>query len=581
MANGFGSLYVGASALKAQQNALNVVANNLANVNTEGYVRQQVVFSDMSYTYSSTAAISKQTVGTGVSVSDIVHARDVFLDKAYRTQSGRTSFYSALSEVSSEVETLLQETQGESLQDALESLYAALSEYAKDPSDSANQNLVMQAASLFLTRSTSLYSEFQEYQSNINTLIVEDVDRINELGKLISELNVEIQRVESAGIETAMDLRDARDAYLDELASLANISYTEDSSGIVTIDLEGVEFVSETGYHTIGLYTDKATGFQTPYWEYLSNEDKGDYTYVFNTSNVSSENGNDIGEVKAYLIARGDSYTSYLSMLGLNSIAYENTLANSVLMNSEAELDTLFHALVTAINDALCPNTTASEALGTDVSYPLTATTADGTTITITSSTLILDEDSCAVGSDGELPPQELFSRIGCDRYTTATVIIDGEEKTIYIYNEEDTSDISTCYSLGYTELNNALSLNSSLIPHLYSDGSVAYDIASKLETIWDEAIYYVNPSDSTPCTFTDFYSKWIGELGTTSSLYASMYSTYSTTVSNLDDSRQSVIGVSSDEELTNMIRYQQAYNAASRYVNVVCEMIDYLLSSL
>ena len=50
MANGFGSLYVGASGLQTQQNALNVVANNLANVNTKGYVRQQVVFADRSYT---------------------------------------------------------------------------------------------------------------------------------------------------------------------------------------------------------------------------------------------------------------------------------------------------------------------------------------------------------------------------------------------------------------------------------------------------------------------------------------------------------------------------------------------------
>ena len=44
MANGFGSMYIGASGLQSAQNALNTTANNLANVNTEGYVRQQVVF---------------------------------------------------------------------------------------------------------------------------------------------------------------------------------------------------------------------------------------------------------------------------------------------------------------------------------------------------------------------------------------------------------------------------------------------------------------------------------------------------------------------------------------------------------
>ena len=49
MANGFGSFYVGSSGLKNSQNALNTTANNMANVNTTGYVRQQVRFSDKHY----------------------------------------------------------------------------------------------------------------------------------------------------------------------------------------------------------------------------------------------------------------------------------------------------------------------------------------------------------------------------------------------------------------------------------------------------------------------------------------------------------------------------------------------------
>ncbi len=581
MANGFGSLYIGSSALQAQQNAINTVANNLTNVNTTGYVRQQVVFSDKVYNTFASAAVSNQSSGTGVTIGDIVHARDIFLDKAYRTQSGRSSFYSTSYDITSEVETLLQETDGEAFQNVLESLYSAISEFAKDPSDSANLNLLMQQASLFLTRSSNLYSELQDLQSDLNSTIVTDVDRINEIGKQLVSLNKQIQTIESAGVETAMDLRDTRDALLDELSTYCSISYSEDNNGVVTVEIEGTEFVTESYYNEIALYYDKATGFKTPYWPQLSDEAAGKYTNVFNLNNISAENNNDVGELKALLLARGDSFANYTDMLGLNSIAYESTLANSVLMNTEAELDTLFHALVTAINDALCPNVEASEALGSSVSYPLTATTADGQTITITSSTLILDADNCAVGSDGELPPQELFTRIGCERYTTATVTIDGEEKTIYIYNEEDTSDISTCYSLGYVELNAAIVADSSVIPHLNQDGSVAYDMAANLAAAWDEESLYVNPSDDTPCSFTDFYSKWVGELGTTGSLYNSMASTLSTTVDTIDNNRQSVIGVSSDEELTNLIRYQQGYNAASRYINVVCTMIDYLLSSL
>lgn len=52
-------------------------------------------------------------------------------------------------------------------------------------------------------------------------------------------------------------------------------------------------------------------------------------------------------------------------------------------------------------------------------------------------------------------------------------------------------------------------------------------------------------------------------------------------TVASVDNQRQQVIGVSSDEELTYMIKYQNAYNAASRFINVVNEMIEHLLTQL
>ena len=63
MANGFGSLYIGASGLQNSQNALNTTSNNLANVNTKGYVRQQVLQVDRNYTtFNTTASISQQQI---------------------------------------------------------------------------------------------------------------------------------------------------------------------------------------------------------------------------------------------------------------------------------------------------------------------------------------------------------------------------------------------------------------------------------------------------------------------------------------------------------------------------------------
>lgn len=582
MANGFGSLYVGASAIQSQQNALNVVANNLSNVNTKGYVRQQVLFADRNYTSFAAASISDQRFGLGVDIGDVVHARDVFLDKAYRSETGRQAFYAASYDAISEVETFLQETQGVAFQEAMADLYEAFSEFAKDPSDSVNQNLVMQKCSLFASRVTSLNQGLQDYQSTINKKISDDVNRINELGKNILKLNMQIQKIESAGVETAMDLRDTRDLYLDELSRLTKTSYTETADGVVKVQVDGVEFVTETYVNELRMHEDLSNGFKTPYWPQLSDTNKGIYTYAFNTNNAAAENNTDIGEVKALLLARGDGHATYLDMAGKTSEEYDRGLAKSVMMNTEAELDMLFHSMVTAINDKLCPNVSAEKQLGD--SYKggtLTGTTADGKTITIAADTKVLDAKNCSVGSDGRIPPHELFTRIGCERYTEVTVQIDGKDETLYVYNEEDPSDLSKCYTTQYTTVNQKLVEEESLIAHKMQTGEIDYKLSASLEEIWDISDYKTNPSDTTPSTFNNFYIKWVGEVGTTGSIYRTTSESLQGTADTIDNNRQMVVGVSSDEELTNMIRYQQAYNAASRYINVISTMIEYLLQSV
>ena len=158
MGNGFGSLFVGAGGLQGAQNALNTTANNLANVNTKGYVRQQVLYTDRNYnTFDTTASISPQQVGLGVKIGDVVHARDIFLDKSYRAESGRQAFYAASAEAVNEVYTFYQELEGEAFQDALQAVWTSFQELSKDPGDSVNQNLVIQKAGLLVSRASAVY----------------------------------------------------------------------------------------------------------------------------------------------------------------------------------------------------------------------------------------------------------------------------------------------------------------------------------------------------------------------------------------------------------------------------------------
>lgn len=566
MANGFGSLYVGASGLQNAQNAINTTANNLANVDTKGYVRQQVRYADKNYTIlkNSRANVNLQQSGLGVSIGDVVHARDIFLDKTYRQETGRMSFYSARYETATYVEDLMQELNGQQFKQSVSDLWQAFQEVSTKPADSTNQNLVLQKADLLVSRTQKLYSDLQNYQSNINDQIKDDVDRVNTIGNRIYELNLQIQKVEAGGTETAMTLRDERDNLLDELGNYGRIEVTEDATGFAYVDMEGVRFVDENRCYNMGLKAADGTGFYTPYWPQQSDVEKGQYVPVFRVSGeISSETNTDIGSIKSKLLVRGDTYGRREDMASEESYA---NIEGCTLMKVQAELDMLFSKIVKSMNDIYCPNTeTTSEFTSTDgVTYP--------------AGTKILDEENCARGVDGELPPRELFTRIGIDRYTKVTGT-DG--KTYYVYNEEDPDVSSTRYAIGTVTVNSDLKRQITLMPAYKKDGSVDYEMGAKLAAAWEVKDMKLNPYDQKPCTFEEYYDKMVDQLGIEGNTYKSVTETLSGAVSSVDSKRQQVSGVSSDEELSSMIKFQSAYNAASRFMNVISEMTETIVTGL
>lgn len=609
MANGFGSFYVGNSGLVNAQNAINVTANNLANVDTPGYVREQVRFSDKSYItrVNPTIRTNMQQNGLGVSVSDVAHARDIFLDKAYRRENGRSEFYSSMYNAVAYVEDILQEIDGEEFKQSVADLWKAFQEFGKDPSNSTNQSLILQKSELFLSRATSVYSDLQKYQENINEEISDKIDRVNEIGKRVNELNYEIMKVESNGLETAMTLRDERDYLIDELSGYLNIEAKENSTGQVIIKAEGVTFVDEDGFNKIGLRVKesaKGTGFYTPFWGHLSDAAKGEtgYTDVFDFSmDISTEYNNDIGSIKALLYARGENYGEYeyldteaqanFSQEFKDKYAYSK-IDDCVVAETQAEVTYLLHKVILAMNDIMVPNKTMSadeiQAAAGNGATSITAYDANGKEYQITSSTKILDAENCNVGADKKIPPEELFVRDNCERYTEVTYTDqDGNTQTLYVYNEEDEYDTNTLYKIGNVSINPDLLKEVTKMP-VYKqngtadrNGAVDMSLGTKITAAWQQTSMVIAPDDTVPCNFEDYYDKIIDRLGISGNVYYTASQTMSATVASVDNQRQQVIGVSSDEELTSMIKYQSAYNAASRYITVISEMTDTIVSGL
>lgn len=598
---GMGSLYIGVSGLQTSQNALNTTAHNLANIGTEGYVRQQVVQSDQLYNTIKYGPVGLQQIGIGSTVAQVRQVRDIFLDEKFRLESGRSNFYDVGYSTYYEIESILGTLGGSEFSNSLEGLSEAFNELSKDPSDTSYHTLLKQRAVEFIEDAQNVYSLLKEYQYNLNDQVVGTIDRVNVLANKIFDLNNKISFIEAAGVENANDLRDARNTALDELSGLINISYTEEPNGVVTVKAESVPLVGESFVYEMGYTTDSATGFVTPIWPDFKD------MKVFNmNATISTSMDTDVGKLKALLLHRGTETTNYTDVpvegnyqdesgnwtTGSWSIGgttytdgkkayaaakdyYNNFTGMSGMMSTLAQFDQLIHGVVTAINDILCPNTTMTVAAGE------TWTDANGNTLTVGGKYKVLDLENCGQALDGTVGT-ELFSRTGTERYTKYTYTdASGEEQVCYVYNEEDESNKGSMYSIESLSVNNAVLTDTGKLPLYTANGTVNVPLGEALYAAFSKKGLALNPNATAKSTFQDYYSKLVTDVGNLGYIYKGFADSQASTVSGLDDNRQMVIGVSSDEELSNMIKYQNAYNACSRYINVVSEMLEHIVTSL
>ena len=184
-------------------------------------------------------------LGLGANFAEIKQVRDMFLDQAYRQEIGRQAFYESQYQAISEIEGLFGELEGVQFQNTMNEFWEAMQELSREPDNIVARASFVQTAVSFIERADNIYGQLSDYQINLNTQIIDQVNRINEIGNEIKELNIKIRHYESAGVEKANDLRDQRNLLLDELSKIANITYNEDKDGVVTVNLEGMSFVSE------------------------------------------------------------------------------------------------------------------------------------------------------------------------------------------------------------------------------------------------------------------------------------------------------------------------------------------------
>ena len=587
----FGSLYVGTSGLQTSQEALNVVAHNITNADTEGYVRQQVSEVTRNYNQLSIniSGVAQKQTGLGVYIAEVRQVRDRFLDESYREEVGRQGFYDVSYGAIEEVEEILGELDGATFYESMNDLWNAIEELVKDPSSEVCQSMLVQYAQSFVEAAGNVYQDLKDYQDKLDYKVKTSVDEMNNIGHKIYKLNEQIRGIEAGGIEHANDLKDQRNQLLDELASYGNISYSSDFFGNILVEFEGHDFIMMDKVNEMAYSVNEESGFAECYWpdtaeSYYDNVGKKVYIAssapVFNFDyGISSINDTDLGTLKAAVLARGDHRGNWTDLE--TGEAY-NDVKESVLMNVMAEFDGLVRNVVTAVNDVL--KEAAEKASGLDPS-----------------SEYLRDEKG---------DPIQMFTRIGTfettepDKITaqeitdgTYTAAMDPNKRGYYILtdsngkqldarftknsNDDYIAESKAWFSIANLTVNEDLLQYPTHLGFMMPDGSVDYETAKALEQAFLSKDYILNPDLTNAISITDFYSNLVAQVSNSGNVYKNLKENQELTVSSIESSRQGAIGVSTDEELSNMIKFQNAYNASSRYINVIDECMEHIINTL
>ncbi|MFN7956869.1 MAG: flagellar hook-associated protein FlgK [Holophagaceae bacterium] len=225
------SLYLGLSGLQAQQSALSVVGQNIANVNTPGYTRQRA---DLSSNQSLTEG--QLYFGTGVSLTSVQGIRDRFLDlQIYREtakQSGASERFSGLDAIS----TSLADTGASGIGAQVQAFFQGFQDLSAQPESTAlRANLVNKAQGLITSLKTR-YQLLEDQRNNADQAVGSLVTQVNTLTDQIASLNQRIMTETVPGANN--DARDQRKALTDKLSALVGINVFEGAAGEYQITLD-------------------------------------------------------------------------------------------------------------------------------------------------------------------------------------------------------------------------------------------------------------------------------------------------------------------------------------------------------
>ena len=234
---------IGLSALRTSQFALEVVSNNIANANTEGYHRRSVHLESMLPNQ-----LGKFRVGSGVTVNYIERIRDSVTESSLTNAVSDVSHVDQLLLVERQIEAALL-SGNSSVSGELDRFFAELTKLTAAPDEPAQRTAVIETGQRLSGTIRQAANHFADLKDSIRFQIKQELDLLNEQMHNLSDLNVQIQSLTAQGYPANAEL-DQRDALINEIARVIGISRNDYRSGelnlmIGTASIQQVNIVNK------------------------------------------------------------------------------------------------------------------------------------------------------------------------------------------------------------------------------------------------------------------------------------------------------------------------------------------------
>ncbi|MCI8483274.1 MAG: flagellar hook-associated protein FlgK [Lachnospiraceae bacterium] len=607
MPSTFFGLTIAGSALNSFHAATNTVANNISNVNTKGYSRQEAV------RIAAEALRVNQRygmAGSGVTTTEIIQKRDFYYDVKYWENNARVGMYDTKLYGVQQIEDFLKDDDAvKGFQTILDEMFGALEELKKTPESLDARQAFISKSQNFTNFFHSMSIGLTRIQEDFNQEIATQVEKINSIAQKIALLNRQINVIELQGVH-ANELRDQRALLVDELSELVPVEveetkvvnsnypdmYTGGTNYILKIN--GQTLVDSFEYNTLvcrareeKVNQSDAEGLYDIYWE------RNDVP--FNPASRTCE-----GRLKALFEVRdGNNNEAFQGVVesvtsgnggDIVTIKYPSiTNVNEMTMNSEG--------IITINNKQYAYTGFSYDSENQTYQFQLKAVMSQEDQAKILERKAIIGTNIDAMGIPYYQAQTNKFIREFAKQFNEIHrqgVDLKGEDGVSFFTaeNKADGSewDFSDYHAQGNDTINNAdgnyyylltaenfkvsgvLERDPNKVVTMYKsdvpDDVADQAIVDKMLTLKSDVKMFrgVGASSFLDCLISDNTVDV-----EKSKLFLQNYTNISETILQ---KRMSISGVDEDEEALDMLKFQNAYNLASRMIQTMTEMYDRLI---